>query len=226
MRSIAVMVAKIVLLLSVGVLVYAGYQIVSAPLRESSALKEWEQLKQAHAAHADLSEEIIVPAGLVSPARTDENVLKPAQDEDGSTLQGGAPSDGPDDILGELYIPRLRKHFAILEGTESKQLGRGIGHYTGSSSLGSIGNSVLAGHRETVFRDLGRLQIGDNLEVTTFAGTLDYVITNTDIVDADERNAIVQSEDHLLTLVTCYPFQFVGTAPQRYLVTARLRPSS
>ncbi|MNW64503.1 Sortase family protein [compost metagenome] len=99
---------------------------------------------------------------------------------------------------------------------------KGAGHYTGSAAVGANGNSVLAGHRDTVFRGLGSLKEQDLIEVETVDGKFVYEVTGSTIVDGEERGAIKQSSTPVLTLITCYPFSYVGSAPERYLLSASL----
>jgi len=131
-----------------------------------------------------------------------------------------------DEKFGELIIPKLEAVLPIIEGTDPNQLERGIGHYKKSVLPGEDDNSVLSGHRDTTFRKLGQLKIGDELIVKTTAGTFTYKITKTWITDDDDRTVIVSHKgNYILTLTTCYPFNWVGTAPQRYIVQAKLDSS-
>lgn len=131
-----------------------------------------------------------------------------------------------DEKFGELVIPRINAVLPIIEGTDPDQLERGIGHYKKSVLPGEDDNAVLSGHRDTTFRKLGELKIGDELIVKTKAGTFTYKITKTWITDDDDRTVIVSHKgNYILTLTTCYPFNWVGSAPQRYIVQAKLDSS-
>lgn len=125
-------------------------------------------------------------------------------------------------MIGEIYFPRLDKRVAILEGTGRHALKKGAGHDEGSAAIGSSGNSVLAGHRDTVFRGLGELEKSDVIELETADGKFTYEITGSRIVDGEARGAIKPSKEPVLTLITCYPFSYVGSAPDRYLLSAKL----
>ncbi|MOA13672.1 Sortase family protein [compost metagenome] len=133
-----------------------------------------------------------------------------------------SPSYKEGEVIGEIRFPTLNKKVAILEGTESPELKKGAGHYIGSAAIGAIGNSVLAGHRDTVFRNLGELVAGDLIELESMDGTFTYEVTGSTIVDGNERGAIKLSDKAILTLITCYPFSYVGSAPDRYLLSAKL----
>ncbi|RBP94380.1 sortase A [Cytobacillus firmus] len=124
--------------------------------------------------------------------------------------------------IGELYIPKIKSVLPIIHGTDEDELEKGVGHYAGSVMPGEKDNSVLSGHRDTVFRRLGEVGEGDMLEVTTKAGTFEYRVNKVRIVDADDRTVIVPKPRAMLTVTTCYPFDFIGDAPQRYILVAHL----
>jgi len=124
--------------------------------------------------------------------------------------------------LGVLSIPSLGQKFPIVEGTSATELQRGVGHFRGSVMPGGKDNCVLSGHRDTVFTKLGSLKKGDRLVVTTAAGKFTYKITQTRIVQADNKTVVVHSDHAVLTVTTCYPFRFVGSAPDRFVLVADL----
>lgn len=124
--------------------------------------------------------------------------------------------------MGTLSIPRINADLPIFHGTNEDELSKGIGHYAKSVLPGEKDNSVLAGHRDTVFRELGKVKIGDQLIVTTSAGKFTYEVRKIRIVDKDDRTVIVPKPRPTLTVSTCYPFRFIGPAPQRYILIAGL----
>lgn len=124
--------------------------------------------------------------------------------------------------MGTLYIPKLEAKLPIYHGTNEDELAKGVGHYKGSVLPGEKDNSVLSGHRDTVFRSLGKVGKGDMLEVTTFAGTFTYKVRKVRIVDKDDRTIIVPKPRAVLTVSTCYPFNYIGAAPKRYILEAFL----
>jgi sortase A len=126
------------------------------------------------------------------------------------------------DVIGSLSIPSIKSFEAIIEGTGTKELKRGVGHYPGSVIPGVSDNSVLSGHRDSVFRKLGDVKIGDLITVKSAYGTFVYEVHRIRIVKANDRTVIVPTDDPLLTLSTCYPFRFIGNAPKRYVVQAGL----
>lgn len=130
------------------------------------------------------------------------------------------PAEG--DAVGSLSIPVLKQTLPIIEGTRADDLKRGVGHFTQSVLPGEKDNCVLSGHRDTVFAKLGKLKTGDQVIVQTSAGTFTYEIKGIRIVHADDRTVIVPTDHAVLTLTTCYPFNYVGSAPDRYILTADL----
>lgn len=126
------------------------------------------------------------------------------------------------DEIGELYIPRLEVTLPIYHGTNEDELEKGVGHYVGSVLPGEDDNSVLSGHRDTVFRELGKVGEGDTLVVRTSAGEFEYTVSKVRIVDQNDRTVIVPKPKATLTVSTCYPFDFIGSAPERYILVAYL----
>ncbi|MGX1195118.1 class D sortase [Metabacillus sp. SLBN-84] len=125
------------------------------------------------------------------------------------------------DAVGILKIGRLDAELPIVEGTDPDDLAKGVGHYKGSYYPNENGQIVLSGHRDTVFRKAGELKIGDSLIVAMPYGEFEYRIKSTKIVDADDLSVItLQNDKEELILTTCYPFSFVGSAPERYIIYA------
>ncbi|MBM7604322.1 sortase A [Metabacillus crassostreae] len=126
------------------------------------------------------------------------------------------------EAIGILQIPRLKADLPIVEGTDPDDLEKGVGHYKGSYYPEENGQIVLSGHRDTVFRNAGELEIGDSLEMVLPYGSFEYEIIDTKIVEADDLSIItLQNEKEELLLTTCYPFSYVGNAPQRYIIYAK-----
>jgi sortase A len=124
--------------------------------------------------------------------------------------------------IGNLTIPVLKRVIPIIQGANEDELKKGVGHFDQSVLPGEANNSVLSGHRDTVFRELGKLKIGDELTTETSAGTFTYVIKATRIVHKDDKTVIVPTDHAVLTVTTCYPFRYIGDAPDRYIITADL----
>ncbi|MDO8880235.1 MAG: class D sortase [Coriobacteriia bacterium] len=126
------------------------------------------------------------------------------------------------DILGTLTIPALDQSFPVIEGTGTEELKRGVGHLVQTALPGEPDNCVISGHRDTVFSRLGSLEIGDVFVIETATGTYTYKISRIRIVHKDDRTVVVPTDHAVLSVSTCYPFQFVGSAPDRYVLIADL----
>ena len=123
-------------------------------------------------------------------------------------------------LVGRIEIPRLGVSAIILEGTSTKTLRRAVGHIAGTALPGQRGNVGLSGHRDTFFRPLRNIRRDDMITVTTSLGQHRYRVLSTEIVSPDEVAVLDPSKSEILTLVTCYPFYFVGSAPERFIVRA------
>ncbi len=127
-------------------------------------------------------------------------------------------------LLGRLEIKSVGLSAMIQEGVEDETLRRAVGHIPGTPSLGKQGNIGLAAHRDTFFRGLRNIRLNDEITLTTTNGDTRYRVASTQIVDPEDTKVLDDSPDYLLTLVTCYPFNFVGTAPKRFIVRAHKVP--
>ena len=126
------------------------------------------------------------------------------------------------EVIGVITIPKLSEVYPIVQGTDDRDLKLGVGHYVNSVMPGVKDNSVLSGHRDSVFSKLGQLRSGDLVVIRTSSGTFDYVVRKTRIVLANDRTVIVPTPTATLTLSTCYPFFYIGSAPKRFIVSADL----
>jgi sortase A len=138
-----------------------------------------------------------------------------------SQPQVAAPP-GPQSVIGRLEIPRLKLAVMVREGADESTLSRAVGHIPGTALPGYVGNVGLAGHRDTFFRALRNIQADDTIEMQTTAGTYRYVVKSTRIVTPRDVSVLQASGGETLTLVTCYPFYYVGSAPKRFIVHAAL----
>lgn len=126
------------------------------------------------------------------------------------------------EILTKLSIPRIGLRAVVIEGTSSSSLLLGPGHMTGSAIPGSDGNSVIAGHRDTFFRHLQNLRIGDAVYVLRSGKRFHYAVIEKKVVQANDISVLRASRIRELTLITCYPTHFIGPAPQRLIIVAQL----
>jgi sortase A len=128
--------------------------------------------------------------------------------------------------LALLRIPSINLEVPIFEGTDELTLNRGIGWIEGTAHIGEVGNIGLAGHRDGFFRVLKDIQLGDSVELELPDRTENYAVGQTQIVTPDDTHVLAQTPTPTLTLVTCFPFYFVGSAPKRFIVTASFKNSS
>jgi sortase A len=120
--------------------------------------------------------------------------------------------------LGRLEIARLGISAMIVDGTDSPTLRVGVGHISGTPTLGEPGNVAIAGHRDTFFRPLRGIRSGDEVVLETVAGDFHYRVSSTEIVDPSDVDVLRSRGQNELTLVTCYPFSYIGRAPKRFIV--------
>ncbi|MCG3088284.1 class D sortase [Sporosarcina cyprini] len=198
------MVKKIALLLfGVGLCLigYALMQMLSSNQSEKAALAE--------------AKDYLKMASLL-----DEKTIFEKQDTLELSFQNG-------ETIGILQIPNLDKELPIVEGTDDIALKQGVGHYSGTVYPGEKDQILFSGHRDTVFTGLDNLQNGDSIIVKMAHGTFTYAIVGTEIVEENDETVIRSTApEELLTLSTCYPFRYIGNAPQRYVVYAKLVESS
>jgi sortase A len=124
-------------------------------------------------------------------------------------------------LIGRLEIPAVHLSAIIVEGDGGRELRLGVGHVPGTALPGEAGNAGLAGHRDTFFRPLAGISKGDEIIVTEPGGSYRYAVESTKIVKPDAAGELAPSRSPSLTLVTCYPFHYIGAAPYRFIVHAR-----
>ena len=128
---------------------------------------------------------------------------------------------GANGLIGRIEIPSLGLSAVVLEGTGERTLQRGVGHVERTAFPGERGNVALAAHRDTYFGKLGGLENGDMILIRTSEGTYAYQVEKTLIVPPTRGDLLNQMREPTLTLVTCYPFRWIGPAPKRFVVRAR-----
>ena len=139
----------------------------------------------------------------------------------------GRLQPAPSVLVGRLQIPRLKLTAMIQEGADEAVLSRAVGHIPGTGVPGALGNVALAGHRDTFFRPLRNIRADDLITLDTAQGNYSYRVLSTEIVDPRDVSVLNASGGETLTLITCYPFYYVGSAPKRFVVrSVRLEPSS
>jgi sortase A len=128
-----------------------------------------------------------------------------------------AGGDAPQAVL---RIDHLDINVPVYNGADELNLNRGVARIIGTGRVGEIGNLGIAGHRDSFFRPLKDIEVGDTLELETFDGTEEYRVSSIEIVDPTALHVLGPSNTRTVTLVTCYPFYYVGNAPQRFIVKA------
>jgi len=124
-------------------------------------------------------------------------------------------------VVGRLSVPRLHLFAMVREGVDRKTLLLAVGHIPATALPGQPGNVGVAGHRDTFFRGLKDLKTGDEIEFSTLTGDFKYVVESLTVVEPDNMAVLAPSTQNVLTMVTCYPFYYIGNAPKRFVVRAR-----
>jgi sortase A len=192
--------------LIVGILTlgYAAFTLLDAKLYQAYETRRFQPLLKASRASRGAIASLPVPGAEVNDAKVDTPATVGA---------GHSP-------LGRIQISSIGLAAMILEGVDAKTLRRAVGHIPGTAFPGQRGNVGLAGHRDTFFRALRNVRAGDEITLETLDGSYRYRVDFTQVVAPEDTEVLNGSDDATLTLVTCYPFSFVGPAPQRFIVRA------
>jgi len=142
-----------------------------------------------------------------------ENVKGSRSDEPRHVVEG--------DVIGKMEIPRLGLQTIVVQGDSAKILRRAVGHIVETALPGKPGNVTLAGHRDTFFRPLRYIRQGDAITLKTLEGDFQYQVESTAVVPPSDIQVLQPSGERTLTLITCFPFYYVGSAPNRFVVRAR-----
>jgi len=147
--------------------------------------------------------------------------------EDVSPRQTPSPPLVEGGVIGEIQVRRLHLKAIVVQGSSHTILRRAVGHIPETALPGEPGNVALAGHRDTFFRPLRNIRLGDAITFKTADGDFQYVVESTAVVGASEVGVLASSDGRTLTLITCFPFDYIGAAPSRFVVHARelLSPS-
>ena len=147
------------------------------------------------------------PASLLSPSASPTATPLP-------------PAMNPRGLIGRIEIPRLGIATIIIEGSDAVALRRAAGHVPGTPLPGQIGNMAITGHRDTFFRPLRNLQRDDLIKVITPRAEYLYRVVSLSVVGPDDLRALDSEARETLTLITCFPFNYIGAAPRRFIVRA------
>ncbi|MBI3948919.1 MAG: class D sortase [Acidobacteria bacterium] len=174
----------------------------------------------------------------VIPPRTPPNLMqneKPARDtvrppaksplrsfQAGRSPSPGADSAaGTDSLIGRIGVPRIGLSAIVVEGDDKATLGVAVGHIPSTALPGQRGNVGIAGHRDTFFRRLHKIRKNDVITLSTLSGSYQYRVESIEVVEPSDTEVLKPTSQPTLTLVTCYPFSYVGSAPERFIVRAR-----
>ena len=124
-------------------------------------------------------------------------------------------------LIGRVEIPRLDISAMVREGVDAATLSRAVGHVPNTPLPGAAGNVAIAAHRDTYFRNVRNIRNGDRIRMVTPKGTYEYIVDSLKIVEPTEVNVLDPTPEPAITLVTCYPFNYIGSAPKRFIVRAR-----
>jgi sortase A len=125
-------------------------------------------------------------------------------------------------VLGRIEIPRIGVRAIVREGDDAATLAIAVGHVSGTAKPGERGNMALAGHRDSFFRPLRGIKRLDTIRFVTPKLFYEYIVDSTEVVDPEDTEVLDPTSDTVISLVTCYPFNYVGHAPKRFIVRASL----
>jgi sortase A len=201
------------LLCLIGILVlsYCGYVLIEAKFYQAYQSWRFEQALKSSKPLASSGQ--LPPPVLPAPP---EATLAPAESR-------AIPGPGGV-LLGRIEISRIGLAAMVMEGIDNRTLRHAVGHIPGTALPGLQGNVAIAGHRDTFFRALHSIRMDDEITLTTLNGSYRYRVDSTKVVEPKDTEVLDDSDDAILTLVTCYPFDFVGSAPKRFVVRAHRIP--
>jgi len=199
------------LFLVIGILTlgYVGFALLDAKLYQAYETWRFHQAVKARGPSVGSGESLRLPPR--PPGLTEASHKRPQSL--GIAVGVGSP-------LGLIEISAIGLEAMILEGTDDGVLRRAVGHIPGTSLPGHQGNVAIAGHRDTFFRPLRKICKNDEITLTTLDGSYRYRVDSTQVVAPEDTGVLANSDESILTLVTCYPFYFVGSAPKRFIVRA------
>ena len=172
---------------------------------------------QIHWHHASAEKALAIAEEMITTHKESDQA---DSESVGELYKTGALRYQVDDVIGILSIPALEETYPIIEGTDEEMLMKGVGHYATTALPGGNEQILLSGHKGTVFQRLGELQPGDRFIVDMDYGSYEYEMRESEIVAADDTTVITPRGEEVLTLSTCYPFSYIGSASERYIIYA------
>ncbi len=202
------------LILGVAALGYVALVLLDSRASQADQTRRFEEalIERPAAARDESPEAVVIPEAKLADKKT--NVLVP----DGSRKK---ISVGEGASLGRIEINRVGLSAMVQAGISERTLRRAVGHIPGTPLPGQRGNVGLAAHRDTFFRGLRHVRHNDEIKLTTLNGAYSYRVETMRVVEPKQIEVLAAADHDVLTLVTCYPFNFVGTAPKRFIVRAR-----
>jgi sortase A len=199
------------LTLGVGVLLlgYCGFVLLDTSLYQTYQSWRFQRALKSLTPSNGGAENL--PPSTLPPAEAESNPTR--TESPGIAGSGGS-------ALGRIEISAIGLEAMIMEGTDAKTLRKAVGHIAGTPLPGQRGNAAIAGHRDTFFRALRNIHEDDEITLTTLAGSYGYRVDSIKVVEPNDTAVLDNSDSAILTLVTCYPFYFVGPAPKRFVVRA------
>jgi sortase A len=210
------------LFLFVGLIAIDCYIWVNVEGSMDQSYGNWSLDRQIAGRKPSFKEFLEERLGLSNPPSAEAPTAK-AESTPKSAIPRQAPRRLPTfALIGRVEVPRLGLSAIVREGVDSSTLRRAVGHMPSTPLPGQPGNSALAAHRDTLFRKLRDIRKDDRITVQTVDGSYDYVVESLKIVNPEDIGVLKASPgDRLLTLITCYPFNYIGSAPHRFIVRAR-----
>ena len=211
------------LVAGVAALGYSGYAFVESYLYQT--YEDWSFERERSGKDSDVTH--FVRDQLPVRTAAEEHVT-PVPAATKATVADRAAAVAPktersvdDSLIGRIAIPRLNVRAIVKEGVDERTLRRAVGHVPETVRPGTPGNVGLAGHRDSFFRRLRDVRKNDRIVIETLNGKYEYEVESTKVVTPADVKVLAPTKESVLTLVTCYPFHYVGNAPKRYIVRAR-----
>ncbi|MFY9911394.1 MAG: class D sortase [Candidatus Sulfotelmatobacter sp.] len=204
---------RLLMLVGFGLLAFCAVAKLHELILSRAAMRRFEDLRQATADNSAEQNPVVQPP-VVSPPnflQWSEQRIKHYEESLSDEL---APP------LAVIRIDRIHVEAPVLEGTDDLTLNRGVGHIAGTALFGHNGNVGLAGHRDGFFRGLKNIKVGDRIELEEPGRVETYTVDSLRIVNPKDVSVLRSGAKPALTLVTCYPFYYIGSAPQRFIVHA------
>jgi len=192
---------------------YVGFTLLDARLYQVDQSRKFQQ--ELSRMNRSIISNGQIYASSISPAPAQKSFMKAERID----VAGVSRTS-----LGRIEICSIGLEAMILEGTDARTLRRAVGHIPGTPLPGQQGNVAITGHRDTFFRPLRNIRKDDEIRLTTLNGSYRYWVDSIKVVEPEDMGVLDNSDDAILTLITCYPFYYVGPAPKRFIVRAHRIP--